>query len=162
VPAQDHGLRHHRKFRARNAESGPYGVGRQQVSHEQHRFGGRGRSPRNSQAQLKQRGIRKKALVDELAREAHVADIEHLQLGLRPRGADQFRHAPEMRRDIHERVVAEIHGRNIEAARIGLELQHVFDPLLGHRHGAFGRRAPGILARRDRHASSTARIPASS
>src|SRR5438445_12502241 len=79
-----------------------------------------------------------------------MAKIEHLQFGLYARVADQIRHLLDVARDIDHGVRAEIHRRNVEAAYLRTQSEHMLDPRFRARERAPRTGAPRVLGIRDK------------
>jgi len=63
-----------------------------------------------------------------------VTGLEHLQLGQHPGIADRGRHRFEVLRRVDENVRPHVHAAHVEAANIGLELDHVPHPFRWRLH----------------------------
>jgi hypothetical protein len=146
MPAQDHRLRHHRELRAADAEGGPDAAGRDELLQRQHGLRGGGRAPGDAEAKLEPGRRLEQAALDHIGRQHGVAEVEDLQLGLHAGLADHLRHGGQVGGRVDEGGGPEIHRGDVERADVGLQLQHMRDPLLGRAHALGAGVDVGVLA----------------
>ena len=103
----------------------------QQTLHEQQVLRRRLDAPARAHAQLHPRRRGEQPLVDQRARLAHVAGVEHLDLRLYPDFAHAQRGGASPVRRIEEHAFTEVHGADVEGADLGSQC-HRLQPFLDH------------------------------
>jgi hypothetical protein len=87
--------------------------------------------PRDAEAELEHGRLGDVAVGDQALGEFDVTEVEHLHLRLHARRLGALRHDPQMRRRVDEHGLAEIQGRDVERADLGLQRLDMAHALLG-------------------------------
>src|SRR6266702_9878 len=134
MAAKNHTLRHDRKLGTRDAERRPTRALGQIPLHLKQALGVGGRSPWHAKAQLEQRSLANSLRFAQVAREAHVPEIEYLEFRLHARFLDQGCHLDQMVGHVHECAIAEVHGRYVERADLRAQFEHMPHSCLRRHH----------------------------